>query len=269
MAATRLIALHLNKGKTPANCLADRIVYAENPDKTDNGTLITSYRCDPATAAAEFLLSKREYLQKTGKDRGDVIAYQIRQSFKPGEIDPEEANQIGYELAMSFTKGNHAFIVATHTDRAHIHNHVIFNSTNLSCDGKFKNFWKSGLALQRISDIVCLQHGLSVISPLPFSERTHPHTFLKSFLSGFISHFFDNLAHIFHPFRILFIVSCCFGEFFIQHVIGIVTPKIMHKLSKIIIALIASVDIKDVLSILERLSRSKINPLNWISRISL
>ncbi len=175
MAATRLIALHLNKGKTLANCLTDRIGYAENPDKTENGTLITSYRCDPATAAAEFLLSKREYLQKTGKDRGDVIAYQIRQSFKPGEIDSEEANHIGYELAMSFTKGNHAFIVATHTDRAHIHNHVIFNSTNLLCDGKFKNFWKSGLALQRISDIICLQHGLSVISPIPFSERTHPH----------------------------------------------------------------------------------------------
>ena len=104
-----------------------------------------------------------------------MIAYQIRQSFKPREIEPEEANHIGYELAMSFTKGNHAFIVATHTDRAHIHNHVIFNSTNLLCDGSFKNFWKSVLALQRISDIICLQHGLSVISPIPFSERTHPH----------------------------------------------------------------------------------------------
>ena len=139
MAATRLMALHLNRGKTLAACLADRIDYAENPDKTEKGTLISSYQCDPRTASEEFLLSKRIYTQKTGLTRGDVIAYQIRQSFKPGEITPEDANRIGYELAMSFTKGRHAFIVATHTDRAHIHNHIIYNSTNLDCSGKFRN----------------------------------------------------------------------------------------------------------------------------------
>lgn len=171
MAATRLIALHKNRGKTLAKCLADRVNYAENPDKTGEGIYIRSYKCDPRTASEEFLLSKRVYTQKTGREYGDVIAYQIRQSFKPGEITPEEANRIGYELAMSFTKGKHAFIVATHTDRAHIHNHVIFNSTNLECDGKFKNFFLSGRALQRLSDILCLENGLSVIKPLPYSER--------------------------------------------------------------------------------------------------
>lgn len=56
--------------------------------------------------------------------KGDVIAYQIRQSFKPGEITPEEANEVGYETGMRFTKGKHAFIVATHVDRAYIHNHM-------------------------------------------------------------------------------------------------------------------------------------------------
>ena len=62
----------------------------------------------------------------TGRTQAhDVIAYQIRQSFKPGEITPEEANKVGYETAMRFTKGKHAFIVATHVDRAHIHNHII------------------------------------------------------------------------------------------------------------------------------------------------
>ena len=171
MAATRLIALHQNRGRTLAKCLADRIGYAENPDKTGEGIYIRAYMCDPRTASEEFLLSKRVYTQKTGREYGDVIAYQIRQSFKPGEITPEEANRIGYELAMSFTKGKHAFIVATHTDRAHIHNHVIFNSTNLECDGKFKNFFLSGRALQRLSDILCLENGLSVIKPLPYSER--------------------------------------------------------------------------------------------------
>ena len=126
MAATRLIRLHVNKGRTLAGCLKDRIDYAENPDKTEDGTYLSSYHCDPKTAADEFLLSKRMYEQYTGRKNGDIIAYQIRQSFRPGEVSAEEANQIGYDLAMSFTKGRHAFIVATHTDRAHIHNHIVF-----------------------------------------------------------------------------------------------------------------------------------------------
>ena len=100
-----------------------------------------------------------------------MIAYQIRQSFKPGEITPEEANKVGYETAMRFTKGKHAFIVATHVDRAHIHNHIIFNSTTLDCTRKFRDFRLSGLALARLSDIVCLEHRLSVIIRKPYGER--------------------------------------------------------------------------------------------------
>lgn len=72
---------------------------------------------------------------------------------------------------MRFTKGNHAFIVATHTDRAHIHNHIIFNSTNLNCDRKFRDSWFIALALQIVSDTVCLEHALSVIKPRKPSER--------------------------------------------------------------------------------------------------
>lgn len=101
----------------------------------------------------------------------DVIAYQIRQSFKPGEITPEEANAIGYELAMKFTKDAYAFIVATHTDKAHIHNHIIFNSTNLACDRKFKNFFLSSFVIQRISYRLCLEYGLSVIKPRAYRDR--------------------------------------------------------------------------------------------------
>ena len=92
-----------------------------------------------------------------------MIAYQIRQAFKPGEITPEEANKVGYELAMRFTKGRHAFTVSTHIDKAHIHNHIIFNSTSLDCTRKFRDFKRTGLALQRVSDIICLEHKLSVI----------------------------------------------------------------------------------------------------------
>lgn len=172
MAATRLIALHVNKGKTVAQCLADRTDYSENAAKTNNGEFISSYECDAKTADEEFLLSKRQYQHITGRQqKNNIIAYQIRQSFKPGEVTPEEANQVGYETAMRFTKGKHAFIVATHIDKAHIHNHIIYNSTTLDCTRKFKNFFLSGLAVQKVSDLVCAEHGLSIITPKPYRER--------------------------------------------------------------------------------------------------
>ena len=172
MATTRLIPLHVNKGKTVARCLADRVDYSQNPEKTEDGKYISSYGCNPETADEEFLLSKRQYVQITGREsKKDVIAYQIRQSFKPGEVTPEEANQIGHELAMRFTKGAHAFIVATHTDQKHIHNHIIFNSTTLDCTRKFRDFYFSGIALRRISDLICLEHGLSVIKPKAYRDR--------------------------------------------------------------------------------------------------
>lgn len=153
MAATRLIALHVNKGKTVAQCLADRTDYSQNAAKTNDGEFISSYECDPKTADEEFLLSKRQYQHITGRQqKNNIIAYQIRQSFKPGEITPEEANQVGYETAMRWTKGKHAFIVATHIDKSHIHNHIIYNSTSLDATRKFKNFFLSGLAVQRLSD---------------------------------------------------------------------------------------------------------------------
>ncbi len=172
MAATRIIKMHINKGKTIAQCLADRTDYAKNPDKTDNGQLISSYECNPDTVDVEFALSKREYFKLTGrKPKGDIIAYQVRQSFKPGEITPEEANAVGYEFAKSFTKGNHAFIVCTHIDKAHIHNHIIWNSTALDCTRKFRDFWGKDKAVRMLSDIICYKHKLSVIiNPKPHGK---------------------------------------------------------------------------------------------------
>ena len=154
-------------GKTIAQTITDRTDYAENPLKTRHGELVTGYECDPRTVDVEFLMAKKEYFNKTGRTQpNDVLAYHIRQSFTPGEITPEEANRLGYELALRFTKGNHAFIVATHTDKAHIHNHVVFNSTNLDCTHKFVDFWKSNKALHRLNDIVCLENGYSIIDDL-------------------------------------------------------------------------------------------------------
>ena len=156
--------MHLNKGKALAQCLHDRTAYAMNPDKTNEQELISSYECDPRSVESEFLLAKREYQILTGRaQKNDVIAYQIRQSFKPGEISPEEANQVGYELASRFLKGNYAFIVCTHTDRAHIHNHIIWNSTSLDHKHKFRDFIRSGRAVRKLSDLICTEHNLSVI----------------------------------------------------------------------------------------------------------
>ena len=172
MAATRLIPLHKNKGKSVAACLKDRTDYAQNPDKTAQGELVSSYACSPLTVGEEFMLTKRLYERSTGRiQKSDVIAYQVRQSFKPGEVTPEEANRIGYEFAERFLKGKYAFIVATHTDRAHIHNHILYNSTALDGTRKFKNFWLSSFAVQRLSDQICLEYQLSVIEIKPYRDR--------------------------------------------------------------------------------------------------
>ena len=164
MATTRIIPMHLNKGKTLAQCLADRTEYGMNPDKTEGGALISAFACEPETAVSEFALSKREYRELTGRvQESDVIAYQVRQSFKPGEVTPEEANRIGYEFAKRFLKGRHAFLVCTHTDKKHIHNHIYWNSTALDCTRKFKNFIGSYRAVRRLSDLICAEHRLSVV----------------------------------------------------------------------------------------------------------
>ena len=107
MATTRIIPMHINKGKTIAQCMKARIDYVKNPDKTEDGEFISSYACAPESADHEFLMARDEYLSRIGSGRkNEVIAYQLRQSFKPGEVSAEEANQIGYELASVFFMEN-------------------------------------------------------------------------------------------------------------------------------------------------------------------
>ena len=171
MATTRVMPLHVGKGRTESRAISDIIDYVANPKKTDNGRLITGYACDSRTADAEFLLAKRQYIAATGRVRGvdDVIAYHVRQSFRPGEITPEEANRLGVEFAKRFTKGNHAFVVCTHIDKSHIHNHIIWSSVSLEYDRKFRNFWGSTKAVRWLSDTICIENGLSIV------ENPKPH----------------------------------------------------------------------------------------------
>ncbi|MCD7947872.1 MAG: relaxase/mobilization nuclease domain-containing protein [Oscillospiraceae bacterium] len=166
MATTYFKTHHISRGETIAASMKDRFDYGRNPDKTLGGDLIAAYQCDPATADAEFLLSKAQYRAITGRTQKrdeDVLCYQIRQSFAPGEVDAETALKIGYEFGMRWTKGNHAFFVVSHIDRPHPHVHIYYNSTALDCTRKFRDFLGSARAVRRLSDRICLEHGLSVI----------------------------------------------------------------------------------------------------------
>ena len=110
------------------------------------------------------MLVKNQYQGETDRMAGHgALCYQIRQAFPHGEVTAEEANRIGYETAMRWTKGKYQFFVCTHIDKEHIHNHIYYNSTAYDRSRKFRNFIGSSFALRRLSDRVCLEHDLSVI----------------------------------------------------------------------------------------------------------
>lgn len=166
MAISKILPRKTMRNRTRQQSMTDRLDYDQKPEKTIDGELVSAYMCTPETAAEEFEISKRLYYQITGRSqpkKRDVIMYRVIQSFKPGEVSPEEANRIGYELAMRFTGGQHQFVVSTHVDKAHVHSHIEFNSTNLNCDGKFVNVKNSYLVLRRLNDELCRIHGLSVL----------------------------------------------------------------------------------------------------------
>ena len=119
--ATTYLKSHKRADKrTALQSLKDRFDYGLNPEKLG---AVSSYLCDPATAHAEFMLVKNQYQGETDRRAGHgALCYQIRQAFPHGEVTVEEANRIGYETAMRWTKGKYQFFVCTHTDKDHIHN---------------------------------------------------------------------------------------------------------------------------------------------------
>ena len=164
MAATRIMSIHINKGKTARQCIGERLDYIMNPKKTDGGILVSTYACSPETAADEFMLFRQEYQQNTGRTQeNEVIGYHVRQAFKPEEITPEVANEIGNELASRMTDNHFAYVVATHIDKHHIHNHIIICSTDLNGQHKYRDVKQSAKDLAQISDSLCREHSLSVI----------------------------------------------------------------------------------------------------------
>ena len=142
------------------------VQYIVNEAKTEKGNLVSSYSCsdDPNEAAKMFREVREAFDSKV-----TTLCQHVIQSFKPGEVTPEQAHRAGLELAEKLLGGEYQFVLATHVDKEHIHNHLIFNNVNM-CNGYSfetlenkgdKRSWKS---LRRKSDDLCKEHGLSVVN---------------------------------------------------------------------------------------------------------
>ena len=136
------------------------IDYICNPVKTDGSLLISSYGCSAETADIEFAWTRQHAI-----DKGENLGRHLIQAFAPGEVTPEEAHQIGLELAKEILDGKYEFVLTTHIDRGHIHNHVIWNAVSFADHRHYHSNKRSYYEIRRASDRLCKEHGLSVIIP--------------------------------------------------------------------------------------------------------
>ena len=150
----------VTKIKPIKSTLSKALDYIENPDKTDGKMLISSFGCSYETADIEF-----GYTLSQALDKGSNLAFHLIQSFAPGEVDYEKAHEIGKQLADAVTKGQHEYVVTTHIDKGHIHNHVIFCAVNFVDHHKYNSNKRSYYGIRNMSDKLCRENGLSVVVP--------------------------------------------------------------------------------------------------------
>ena len=136
------------------------IDYILNPEKTDGKLLASSFGCGMETADIEFA-----WTREMAGDRGTHLARHLIQSFAVGETTPEEAHKIGMELAEKILGGKYEFVLTTHVDKGHLHNHLIFNSVSFIDYKKYHSNKQSYYQIRRTSDRICKEHGLSVVEP--------------------------------------------------------------------------------------------------------
>ena len=136
------------------------IDYICNPDKTDGKLLVSSFGCAAETADIEFNWTHRHAI-----DKGTHLGRHLIQAFEPGEVSPEEAHEIGVQLAKEILGGKYEFVLATHIDKGHIHNHLIFNAVSFTDHKHYHSNKRSYHEIRRVSDRLCREHGLSVIVP--------------------------------------------------------------------------------------------------------
>ena len=150
----------VTKIKPVKSTLSKALDYIENPDKTDGKMLISSFGCSYETADIEF-----GYTLSQALDKGNNLAFHLIQSFAPGEVDYEKAHEIGKQLADAVTKGQHEYVVTTHIDKGHIHNHIIFCAVNFVDRHKYNSNKRSYYGIRNMSDKLCRENGLSVVVP--------------------------------------------------------------------------------------------------------
>ena len=138
--------------------------YITNPDKTDEKLLVSSFGCSPETADLEFSMT-RKMAKKNGMDKGDNLAFHLIQSFKPGEVDAETAHRLGQQFADEVLKGKYEYVISTHVDKNHIHNHIIFNAASFVDHHKYVSNKRSYHKLCRISNRICHENGLTTSMP--------------------------------------------------------------------------------------------------------
>ena len=136
------------------------IDYICNPEKTDGKLLVSSYGCTAETADIEFAWTRRHSI-----DKGTHLGRHLIQAFEPGEVSPEEAHEIGMQLAKEILGGKYEFVLTTHIDKDHIHNHLIFNAVSFVDHKHYHSNKRSYHYIRRTSDRLCKEHGLSVIIP--------------------------------------------------------------------------------------------------------
>ena len=150
----------VTKIKPVKSALKQRLEYIQNPEKTDGKMLVSSFGCSYETADIEF-----EQTLSRALDKGNNLAHHLIQSFEPGESTPEQAHEIGKRLADEITKGRHEYVLTTHIDKGHIHNHLIFCAASFVDYKKYISNKKSYYNIRNISDKLCKEYGLSVVKP--------------------------------------------------------------------------------------------------------
>ena len=158
----------VTKIKPIKSTLSKALDYIQNPDKTDEKVLVSSFGCSYETADIEFGFTLSQALEK-----GNNLAHHLIQAFEPGEMDYEKAHEIGRQLADAVTKGQHEYVLTTHIDKGHIHNHIIFCAVNFVDHHKYNSNKRSYYGIRNMSDKLCRVNGLSVVVPNKGSKGKH------------------------------------------------------------------------------------------------
>ena len=141
------------------------LAYILDPQKTDDAFYVSSYGCAASDAAAKEFEWTRNLAVQQGVQMPKVLARHLIQSFDIGEVTPEEAHEVGKQLADEWLKGKYEYVIATHIDKGHCHNHIIFNAVNYVDFHAYRSNKRTYRELRQLSDEICKEHGLSVIPP--------------------------------------------------------------------------------------------------------